>query len=275
MNDAIPFVSVIVPAYNAETEIGACLGALLNQTYPRDKYEIVVVDNNSADGTAHVIRSYPVRAVSERRKQSSYAARNAGVRAAKGEIFAFTDADCIPSPDWIREGVAAFDAPDVMGVAGEIRGLRPSNRVEEYLVRKNPVKHSTQNRFLPFAITANVFYKRELFSQVGFFEEWTTAGDADYSWRVQLAGHRVRFISRALVFHRHRSTVKGMFKQFVKYGYGSARLHRKYRARMAAARLASPPPRVPRRRAGGVGELYFDAVTSLGWRLGRLIGSAP
>ena len=100
-NDGIPFVSVIVPVYNDGQRIGKCIEALLIQTYPQAHFEIIIVDNGSNDNTRSVIEEHPVKLLVEDRIQSSYAARNKGIKNAKGEVIAFTDADCIPAPDWI------------------------------------------------------------------------------------------------------------------------------------------------------------------------------
>ena len=91
----IPYISVIVPVYNGETTIGKCVEALLNQDYPKDKYEVIIVDNNSKDKTAEVIDQYPVTYALEKGTQSSYAARNSAIKMAKGDVLAFTDSDCI------------------------------------------------------------------------------------------------------------------------------------------------------------------------------------
>ena len=98
-----PFISIIVPVYNGENIIGACLKSLLAQDYPKDKYEVIAVDNNSKDKTADIIKEYSVHYLFESKVQGSYAARNTGVRHAKGEILAFTDADCVADKGWLKK----------------------------------------------------------------------------------------------------------------------------------------------------------------------------
>jgi len=89
-------VSVIVPAYNARKTISQCIEALLSQKYPRENYEVIVIDDGSADGTADAVKAYPVKYMYQR-NQGPATARNAGVREAQGEIILFTDSDCVPS----------------------------------------------------------------------------------------------------------------------------------------------------------------------------------
>src|SRR4051794_21426577 len=92
--------SVIVPAYNAEATLGACLRALLDQTLAPAAYEVIVVDDGSTDTTARVAARFPV-SVLRQAHAGPAAARNQGARAARGEILAFTDADCEPVPAWL------------------------------------------------------------------------------------------------------------------------------------------------------------------------------
>jgi len=85
------FISIIVPAYNCESTIESCVNALLQQDYSKDHYEIIIVDNNSKDNTAELIKKYPVTYLMQDRIQTSYASRNYGIENTKGAIIAFTD----------------------------------------------------------------------------------------------------------------------------------------------------------------------------------------
>ena len=130
------FISVIIPVYNGERTIGACVESLLAQDYPKDKYEVIIVDNNSKDKTAGIIKEYSVQYLFEGRIQSSYAARNAAIKAAKGEILAFTDADCAADKEWLKNGIAEFIDNKIGCVAGGIKGCEPVNYIEEYLIKR-------------------------------------------------------------------------------------------------------------------------------------------
>ena len=104
----MPFVSVVVPVRNGERTIAACLESLLAQDYPKDKVEIIVVDNDSADHTAEIIQRYPVTYLLEREVRNPGGVRNRGMREVRGDIVAFTDGDCVAVQDWLQRGVAAF-----------------------------------------------------------------------------------------------------------------------------------------------------------------------
>ncbi|MGH7859534.1 MAG: glycosyltransferase family A protein, partial [Candidatus Binatia bacterium] len=117
---AVPLVSVVVPTFGDAEGLGRCLAALELQTYPADRYEVVVVDNGSRPAVV-LPESRRARRLEIEPKPGSYAARNRGVRSSRGEIFAFTDADCAPRADWLEQGVAALGIdPAVHPVAGRI-----------------------------------------------------------------------------------------------------------------------------------------------------------
>lgn len=228
----LPFVSIVVPAYNEAQVLPDCIEALLEQSYPRSQYEVIVVDNGSTDGTRAVIDRYPVRSVTENETQSSYAARNAGLRKARGDIIAFTDADCVPHSEWVSTAVEGFKNSQVGAVAGGIVSGEPGNNVEAELKRRDWLTETgTLNHpFLPYPQTANAFYRRSVFEAIGEFEEtWISGGDADLAWRMQLlTPMTLEHVPEATVKHRHRTDLSSVFQQSMKWGHGSARLERKY-----------------------------------------------
>lgn len=231
MNDNYPFVSIIVPVFNGERTIGNCIESLLLLNYPHSKYEIIIVDNNSKDSTFKIIQKYPVISLIENRIQSSYATRNTGLKKATGKIIAFTDSDCIAHKDWAMKSVECFQDETIGCVAGKIEGYSPSNYIEEYLVRTGALTQGS-TRFLPYAQTANAVYRREVFDKIGCFEEnWISGGDADLTWRMLLhSGYRIQHCDEALIYHVHRSTLKGFFKQRMTWGYGEVLMHKKYKS---------------------------------------------
>lgn len=232
-HENLPFVSVIVPVYNGERHIENCIKSLLSLNYPSSKIEIIIVDNNSKDSTNRIIRKYPVLSLIEDRIQSSYAARNTGIRRSKGEILAFTDADCIADRDWILKAVECFRDENIGCVAGRIDGYSPSNYIEEYFIRRGYLCQDTstlKHWYLPYAQTANAIYRREVLDSIGIFEEnWVSAGDTDLTWRMLLnSRYKIIYCKDALIYHVHRSTVKGMFNQRKTWGNGEVLLFKKY-----------------------------------------------
>ncbi len=228
----LPLVSVVVPAYNAAATIGVCVESLLHQTYPKERYEIIIVDNNSKDDTAGVLAGYPVRTLSERRRQSSYAARNCGIQASRGELIAFTDSDCIAEPTWLERLVEGSEEASIGAFAGRVLAHQPVTVLEQFAERRRQVSQdaSMACRFLPYAITANVAYRRELLAALGGFEEaLISGGDAALSWRLQLEqGNTIRFNREAVVHHKHRSTFRSFWRQHRLYGYGTSMLYARF-----------------------------------------------
>ena len=105
MKQENPRVSVIVPVYIDKSSISKCIKSLMKQTYKKESYEIIIVDNGSSDGTLTTINKFPVRVLVEGKKRSSYVARNRGIRNANNDILAFTDADAIVDRKWLECGV--------------------------------------------------------------------------------------------------------------------------------------------------------------------------
>ncbi|WP_022835054.1 glycosyltransferase [Salisaeta longa] len=239
-----PLVSVIVPVYNGAATLPACLDGLAAQAYPADRFEVIVVDNGSTDATASVARAAGVRVLHETDIQSSYAARNRGIRHAKGRLFAFTDADCVPAPDWLMQAVPAFEDATVGAVGGAITGGAPRTWVEAQLVAQGWLSEhgGLQHPYRPFPQTANAIYRREVFDAVGLFEaRWISGGDADLAWRMQAETNwRVRHVPAAAVEHRHRTDLRGLYRQCKKWGHGHANLARRYGIECVRPALRSP-----------------------------------
>jgi glycosyltransferase involved in cell wall biosynthesis len=113
-----PLLSVIIAAYNEEKLLPRCLEALQKQNYPKEKFEIIVVDNNSKDQTAAIARKYGARVFSYTEIQGCGATRQYGTEQAKGSIIVFTDPDCLPAPDWLTKIDAAFTDKSIFCIGG-------------------------------------------------------------------------------------------------------------------------------------------------------------
>jgi len=228
--DSMPFVSVVVPARDEQRRLGVCIRALLTLDYPPDGYEVIVVNNGSGDGTGAIIDGYPVRRVDEPSRGVSRA-RNAGVRAARGEIIAFTDADCIPESGWLRELLAGSDADEVGCFAGEFAPQPFRGLVDEYAHDRRLISQSRLLSFTPPVVAAgNVAYRRDVFDQIGLFDESFPSGeDGEFSWRMQTrSGFRVRYNYRAVVSHPHPSSVWRLLGRAYRGGIGLALFRLKY-----------------------------------------------
>lgn len=230
----LPTVAVVVPVYNGEADLPGLLAGLCQQTYPADRLEVWLVDNGSGDRTPELLQTAiqqepHFRYLSYAEIQSSYAARNAGIRAAKSEIIAFTDADCRPSPEWLRELVKPLENPQVGIVAGEILALSGGSWLERYADRQQTLsqRNTLAHGFCPYGQTANLAIRAKIFEQVGLFRpHLTTGGDADICWRIlQTTPWEIQLAEAAVVYHRHRTSLKELRRQWYRYGCSNRYLH--------------------------------------------------
>ena len=236
MDDATPFVSVIVPALNEERTIRECIVSLLRMDYPQERREILMVDNGSTDRTAEIIKSFPVRYLREERRGASYA-RNRGIEASKGEILAFTDADCLVTANWLRELVQGFDSEEVGVVVGETISYPPKTPADRLTAMLKPLRQIRTISYpvYPWFSSCNVAFRRNVFNQIGLFDPRfpaATCEDLDLSWRFfQSKSFKMNYRPKALGFHCNYASAWDLFKQYQGYGYGQAILCRKYPGR--------------------------------------------
>lgn len=225
-------VSVVVPFHNSEATLGACLDALMSQNIPRDAYEVIAVDDGSADRSAEIASRHGVRLLRQKNRGAP-AARNAGIAVAAGEWVAFTDSDCIPSRGWLRALLAVAGSQErkveVLGVTGPVVGRlssSPAARFVDISGGLDSERHLSHPRF-PFAPSGNVMYRREALEAVGGFDERYAAYDAcDLHTRLRVTvGGETVFSEAAVVMHRHRSTWAAYWRQQVNYGKGLAQFY--------------------------------------------------
>lgn len=245
-----PFVSVIVPAYNDAERIGDCIEALLAQTYPQARYEVLIVDNGSSDETATMIQRFPVTLLREDETQGSYAARNKGIQHARGEIIAFTDSDCTPVPQWIEEGVCALQTQQADLAGGNVRfvySTRPGGAEIYDSLSNMQIERNIRERQV--AKTANLFVRTAVFETVGLFpQQVRSGGDVSWTGRATAQGARLVYAPRAEVTHPTRRLAELLQKQY-RVGKGQAMMSSSASSR-PTERLAvsqSPIPSILRR----------------------------
>ena len=213
-----PSVSVIIPVYNDTEALAECLQALENQTYPGDRYDVIVVDNNSDDSPEQTVQGFRKTMLIYEIRQSSYAARNAGIRRSTADIVAFIDSDCLPDPEWIASGVRALrENPETAAVGGRVDfmfrdSLRPG-AVELY----DSITHFRQKDYIQkagFSGAGNLFTRREILDEVGLFNEALISG-GDYEWgrRLTSTGYSILYSDETRVRHPARLSLKEMFKK--------------------------------------------------------------
>ena len=221
--------SVIVPFFNAETHIEACIRGLLEQTYPEDRYEIIMIDNNSSDASADIVRQFPqIRLLSES-TQGAYAARNTGLNEAVGTIIAFTDPDCIPLDDWLDRINEALSAPDVDIVIGSHQPPPGSGMVAMLAAHRHEQSRYIFNgddRLIYFGLCNNMAVRRTVFHVQGPFVERARGADTlmvlEYTARCSCRG--VRYIPEVAVRHLETVSLRGHYRKFFVHGANSSRV---------------------------------------------------
>jgi glycosyltransferase involved in cell wall biosynthesis len=173
--------SVIVPFHNAEKYIERCARALLSQNYPRDRYEILMIDNNSTDSSAEIAASFEGIRVLREPKQGSYAARNRGLAEAQGRIAAFTDPDCVPVNDWLARINAAMTRPEVGLVMGDRQfatdeGVLGMLAVYESKLAARVFSEPTMDSY--YAYTNNMAVRMPILKKLGGFHEAERGSDS-------------------------------------------------------------------------------------------------
>ncbi len=216
LNQELPTVSVIVPVYGHKADLALCLSALRQQNYPSELLEILIVDNDTSNPLPE--EACLGATLLREAEPGSYRSRNTGVRHSAGSVLAFTDADCEPDRNWIRNGVTCLgrtancglvggslpigvsdpDRPNASELYESIVGFRQS----DYLIREH------------FAATANLFTYRSVFDTVGPFNpQLRSGGDVEWGQRVFAAGYRQQFAPDAVVHHRARRSVADLMQR--------------------------------------------------------------
>jgi len=224
------YISVIVPFYNADRYIVGCVEGLLSQNYPLEHYEIIMVDNNCTDDSAKIVKRYPSVKLFSEEKQGAYAARNRGVREAKGEIIAFTDPDCVPSSDWLQKIAAAMVYSDVGIVIGSYQLARDSffvSMLADYENEKNNYVLNGNIKELYYGHTNNMAVRKKLFDEIGAFIERPRGSDTIFvrSCVDRYSCEVVRYCPELRARHMEIDSLSRYFRKV--FIYGDSR--RKYR----------------------------------------------
>ncbi|MBU1888286.1 MAG: glycosyltransferase [Candidatus Omnitrophica bacterium] len=224
-----PFVSIVIPAFNAGLTLAETIEACLGQDYPKGRIEIVVVDDGSLDNTRQVAVRFPVKYIYQDRKGPA-AARNTGWRDSKGDAVCFTDADCVPYKDWVSKLAQYYDKDDVGAVAGSYAVDSSRYLLDKFVHFEIRYRHSMMPVYINSFGTYNVLLKRAALEKLnGFDSEYSHASgeDSDLSYRLIRQGYRIYFEKDALVGHGNILRFwRYVLVQF-RHGYWRMKIYRK------------------------------------------------
>ena len=224
-------ISVIIPVYNDPCGLKDTLDSLVNQDFPKKNYEIIVSDNGPDDNTLDTAKTftkkYPelIRIVIENNIKSSYAARNKGIRASKGSIIAFIDADMSVDKDWLTRIIKSLEKYQVDYLACKVEIYLKDNSIFGLYDKMTgfPVEqYINNNRFSP---TCCLIVRKIVFERVGFFDsKLISSGDYEFGNRVYRFGYKLYYDSSIVMKHPARSSFKHIFCKFFRIGRGSQQI---------------------------------------------------
>jgi glycosyltransferase involved in cell wall biosynthesis len=222
---------------------------LLQQSYPLDKYEIVVVDGGSRDRTQGIVKeiekkSGKIRMVIEPKKGTA-AGRNAGVKSSRYDYVAFIDADCEAPSEWLATLVKKYQAiravdKNVIAVGGtnippksagdfvKAIGIASDSYLGSFFSAQG--RRFTKPVYVKSLANLNVLYEKQKIIEIGYYDEslGSEAEDADINYRLNAAGYRFLFIPDSFVWHKLRPTPKTWLTNMFRYGRGRARLLKRH-----------------------------------------------
>jgi biofilm PGA synthesis N-glycosyltransferase PgaC len=231
-----PLVSIVMPAYNEEKYIVPAIRSLLDMDYPRDKLDIIIVDDGSTDNTYKVAKAFECASLRVFTKQNAGkgAALNFGLKKARGELVATMDADSYVGPSTIRELIAYFDDPEVMAATPAVK-IRPSDSWLKEFQRVEYLMILFSRKLLSFIdsvpVTPGPFsmFRRSVFGKIGGFDESNLVEDQEIALRIQAANFKIKSSMTADVYTEPPDNMKDLIKQRVRWQRGGIRNYWKYR----------------------------------------------
>lgn len=232
-------ISIVIPFYN-DSFIKECLNTLLNQEYPKDKYEIIVADNLSDSKHRTIVEAYQsnITLVTQPIK-GSYYCRNMGISLSNSDIIAFTDSDCAVDSQWLRAINTVFQQSDntvaaLQGNSGVVKDNEVSQAIyekysetfHEYVISKEDDRYCNRIDTRNCAIKSSVIHEIDLFN-----EKMQVWGDAEMGQRIIQANYKIQYVDSMKVSHKNINDVDILIKKRIKEGVNITKTLRKFGVR--------------------------------------------
>lgn len=232
-------ISVVVPVFNTGRFLPRTVEALLAQDFPRDRYELIFVDNGSNDDSVDILHRYPGVRVLHEPVQGSYAARNCGLREARGDIIAFTDSDCFADPAWLSSIDEGFNVPGslvLMGPRLPANDNRSLQLIAAYENQKKEYICESDDPSIYYGYTNNMAVRRSVFETTGMFVQRERGADSIFVQKVVNAEScaAVTWCPGMAVVHGELNSVAAYFDKVKTY----SRSHRAFRHIMPVRSLS-------------------------------------
>lgn len=226
-----PAATVVVPARGRSSETRACVESLLALDYPPDLLEVIVVDDASEPPLSGALSGLPIRLLRRETNAGQSAARNLASGAARGEVLAFTDNDCVVEAGWLKSLVACLCEPGTDVAGGRVLAPPPDGPVAAFESVRSPLDMGAAagtvglEEPVAYLPSCNLAADREMLRRLGGFDEKMALGeDADLVWRALRAGRGVRYEPAARILHRHRTRLLPLLLRRADYGSSEADL---------------------------------------------------
>jgi GT2 family glycosyltransferase len=237
--------SVVIPTYKRKQLLYNCLRSLSLQTYPKESFEVIVVNDGILEESETIrpdLFGIKNLYVFSKEHEGPAAARNYGVKMAKGELIAFTDDDCSPKENWIERIVSQYKLDNDPVIGGKTLNLLTNNLYSEasQIISDIVYNHFNKDPDNALFLASNNFaIKRDLFNELGGFDcsfKTSSSEDRDFCNRLTSNGRKLKLIDDAVVYHGHELTFKSFFLQHFNYGRG-AYLYQKKRSQRGSGGL--------------------------------------
>jgi cellulose synthase/poly-beta-1,6-N-acetylglucosamine synthase-like glycosyltransferase len=225
--EVTPEVSLVVTCRNNSQTIGDCLSSLAEQDYPKDAYEIVVIDANSTDGTLEIAKKFTSKVYSL--PLNAAAAYNYAMKVVLFGVLGFVDADAKVEQAWLRKLVPHLSQPRVAGVSGAIETWNVENPLARSIGYEIKNRYRRIGKYTGRIATMNLLLKRSVIEEVGGWDEnFPSQYDTDFGYRMSSVGYKIAYEPDAKCFHFNRPTLRAYWRQQLEYGKNTSRLYFKH-----------------------------------------------
>jgi cellulose synthase/poly-beta-1,6-N-acetylglucosamine synthase-like glycosyltransferase len=225
--EAFPKVSIIVAAYNSQDTIEECLKSILTQNYPKDYYEIIVMDGGSKDATVKLAEKFPIKVVSIR--LNAPAAYNYAMKIAAHPVLGFIDADAKVEAEWLSKLAPHLGDPHVAGVSGSIETWNAENPWARSIGYELKNRYLRIGKYTGRIATMNLLLKRAVIEEAGGWDEKLPSQyDTDLGFRVSAKGYKIAYEPGAVCYHFNRPTLRAFYRQQLQYGKNTLKLYFKH-----------------------------------------------
>ncbi len=220
-------VSIIVASYNSQDTIEECLKSILAQNYPKDAFEVIVMDGESKDNTIKIAQQFPIKVLSIR--LNCPAAYNYAMKIVAYPILGFIDADAKVEPDWLKKVTPHLAESEVAGVSGSIETWNIDNPWARSIGYELKNRYRRIGKYTGRIATMNLLLKKSVIEEVGGWDEKLPSQyDTDFGFRMSGRGYKIAYEPTAVCYHFNRPTLKAFYRQQLQYGKNTLKLYFKH-----------------------------------------------